>query len=715
MGRTSAEGVGRGRVTRLSGRVVATTRDGAVDDPLTELLEQEGAKVVLWPTLAFEAPEDPAPLAKARADAWAGVYDWVVFTSARAVQSLGDGSLVPAGVRIAAVGRATAEALRATGWRVDVTGDSDATGLAREIAGAGPLAGARVLFPAASLAGSALEEALSASGAVVERVEAYRTVMAPPDAARVRADLDAGVDAVVFASPSAVSSLAGSLGAVWPKVLARTGVAAIGPSTERALVEAGVEAARIRTADPPGLEELVEACVESIDTINRKGTMTGSDKEVTATGPGRSEALFARARKTIPGGVNSPVRAFKGVGGTPRFVRAASGAFLEDVDGNRLLDLIGSWGVMVLGHAHPAVRRALVAAVERGTSFGTPTEGEIDLAEEIVARVPGVDVVRLVNSGTEATMSAIRLARAATGRNRIVKFRGGYHGHGDAFLVEAGSGAATLGVPSSPGVPAATAADSLVAEFNDLDTVRALFDAHDREIAAVIVEPVSGNMGCIAPAEGFLEGLRALTQERGALLIFDEVMTGFRVAEGGAQARYGVTPDLTTLGKVIGGGLPVGAYGGREDLMRMIAPDGPVYQAGTLSGNPLAVAGGLATLRYIREEAGVYDHLEHLGTLFSEGFTDMGRRLGIPLRWNGVGGMGSLFFSSDAVVDWPTAAASDRERFNRFFHGMLDRGIHLPPSPFEAWFWSYAHTEDDVARTLAAAEEILSQEESESA
>ncbi len=425
---------------------------------------------------------------------------------------------------------------------------------------------------------------------------------------------------------------------------------------------------------------------------------------------GRSVELLQRARKTIPGGVNSPVRAFKGVGGTPRFVRSARGAFLEDVDGRALLDYIGSWGVMVLGHAHPAVNRALAAAVERGTSFGTPTEGEIDLAEAIVATVPGVDVVRLVNSGTEATMSAIRLARAATGRDRIVKFRGGYHGHGDAFLVEAGSGAATLGVPSSPGVTAGTASDSLVADFNDLESVRALFDRHEGEIAGVIVEPVSGNMGCIPPVDGFLDGLRELTRARGALLIFDEVMTGFRVGHTGAQGRYGVTPDLTTLGKVIGGGLPVGAYGGREDLMRMIAPDGPVYQAGTLSGNPLAVAAGLATLRYLREEEGVYEHLERLGAMLDHGFESLSRRLGIPMQWNRAGGMGSLFFSQDPVVDWNTAAASDRDLFNRFFHGMLRRGIHLPPSPFEAWFWSYAHTPDDVERTLAAAEEILTEE-----
>lgn len=692
---------------RLSGRVIATTRQESPADRLRQLLESEGATVLDWPTLRFEAPSDAAALARARAALEDGAFDWAVVTSARAVPALGGGQGVPGAVRVAAVGRATEEALRSAGWRVEVTGEGDARDLVEAMSGAFDLRGARVLFPAASLAGSVLEDGLRGFGASVARVEAYRTVISPPDAARVRSDLAAGVDAVAFASPSAVAALKEALGNAWPHALEGVGLASIGPSTARALVEGGLDAGRIETADPPSLEGLVEACVASIESTKRKEIMSGSMKQETGAATARSEALLERARKTIPGGVNSPVRAFKGVGGTPRFVKAASGAFLDDVDGNHLLDYIGSWGVMVLGHAHPAVRRALTSAVERGTSFGTPTEGEVELAEEIVSRVPGIDVVRLVSSGTEATMSAIRLARAATKRDRIVKFRGGYHGHGDAFLVEAGSGAATLGVPSSPGVPAGTARDSLVAEFNDLDSVRSLFDAHEGEIAAVIVEPVAGNMGCIAPAEGFLEGLRGLTQERGALLVFDEVMTGFRVAEGGAQARYGVIPDLTTLGKVIGGGLPVGAYGGREDLMRLIAPDGPVYQAGTLSGNPLAVAGGLATLRYIREEAGVYDHLERLGSMFDHGFADLGQRLGMPLRWNRVGGMGSLFFSGDPVVDWPSAAASDRERFNTFFHGMLERGIHLPPSPFEAWFWSYAHTEDDVERTLKAAEEIL--------
>jgi len=424
-----------------------------------------------------------------------------------------------------------------------------------------------------------------------------------------------------------------------------------------------------------------------------------------------SVTLMERARRSIPGGVNSPVRAFAGVGGTPRFIRSASGAHLEDVGGTRYLDYIGSWGVMLLGHGHPAVTEALQDALERGTSFGAPTEGEIDLAETIIEMVPGIEIVRMVNSGTEATMAALRLARAATGRDKMVKFRGGYHGHGDAFLVEAGSGAATLGVPSSPGVPAATVADSLVAEYNDLDSVVRLFDAYPEAIAGVIVEPVAGNMGCVPPVEGFLEGLRLLCSDRGALLVFDEVMTGFRVARGGAQERYGVKPDLTTLGKVIGGGLPVGAYGGRDDLMRLVAPDGPVYQAGTLSGNPLAVAAGSAALRVLREQPEIYEHTTELGRMLAEGFTEMGERLGIALRWNGVGAMGSLFFSDAPVVDWTSAAAASGERFRALFHGLLERGIHLPPSPFEAWFWSMAHTDGHVAQTLGAAEEIFTSHE----
>ncbi len=420
----------------------------------------------------------------------------------------------------------------------------------------------------------------------------------------------------------------------------------------------------------------------------------------------RSEELFGRARKVLPGGVNSPVRAFKSVGGVPRFIRSARGAYLDDADGNRHLDFMGSWGVAILGHDHPVVREAAARALARGTSFGAPSADEVEIAELVAQLVPGIDVVRFVNSGTEATMSAVRLARAVTGRTRIVKFRGGYHGHADAFLVAAGSGAATLGVPSSPGVPAATARQTAIAEFNDLASVEACFSASEDDVAAVIVEPVAGNMGCVPPADGFLPGLRELCARRGALLIFDEVMTGFRVGLGGAQARYGVVPDLTALGKVIGGGLPVGAYGGREELMREIAPDGPVYQAGTLSGNPLAMAAGLAALRYLAAHPEVYEHTEHLGRLLDDGFAEIAVSAPVPMRWNRVGAMGSLFFSESPVVDWPTSEASSSERFNRLFHGMLDQGVYLPPSSFEAWFWSAAHTEAEIARTLDAAARI---------
>ena len=409
----------------------------------------------------------------------------------------------------------------------------------------------------------------------------------------------------------------------------------------------------------------------------------------------------------MPGGVNSPVRAFKSVGGTPRFIRAARGATLEDVDGRVLLDYIGSWGVAILGHSHPSVTKAISEAALQGRSFGTPTEGEAELAEMIVRLVPSIEVVRLVNSGTEATMSAMRLARAATGRAGIIKFRGAYHGHGDMFLVEAGSGAATLGVPSSPGVPESTASHTLVANFNDLDSVASHFEAQGDQIAAVITEPVCGNMGCIPPEPGFLEGLRTICDDYGALLVFDEVMTGFRVALGGAQERYNVRPDLTTLGKVIGGGLPVGAYGGREDLMRMIAPDGQVYQAGTLSGNPLAVAAGRPTLGILESNPDIFSELEGTGRTLGLGLEALGREYGVPIRWQSSGGMGCPFFSETPVTDWQSSAATDSQAFNRFFHGMLQRDIHLPPSRFEAWFWSTAHSPTDIDRTLTSAKDIL--------
>ncbi len=422
-----------------------------------------------------------------------------------------------------------------------------------------------------------------------------------------------------------------------------------------------------------------------------------------------SDRMFERARRTIPGGVNSPVRAFGGVGGNPVFVARAAGATIWDIDGNAYLDYVGSWGPMILGHNHPVVRAAVERAIASGTSFGAPTEAEVELAELVVDIVPSVEVVRLVNSGTEATMSAARLARAVTGRSKVIKFRGGYHGHADIFLVEAGSGAATIGVPSSPGVPNSTAGDTLVGEYNDLPSVERLFDANRDAIACVIVEPVAGNMGCVPPAEGFLEGLRELCTRTGALLIFDEVMTGFRVAPGGAQQRFRVTPDLTTMGKVLGGGLPVGAYGGSEYLMRHIAPDGPVYQAGTLSGNPLATAAGIATLTHLREHPEVYEQIERLGEMMDRGWSTLARDEGYPLTWNRVGSMGSVFFTTQPVVDWNSAAAADRDAFTRYFWGMLERGVYLAPSPFEVLFLSAAHTEADIDRTLDAACDVLAE------
>jgi glutamate-1-semialdehyde 2,1-aminomutase len=419
-----------------------------------------------------------------------------------------------------------------------------------------------------------------------------------------------------------------------------------------------------------------------------------------------SARLFGAAQEVIPGGVNSPVRAFGSVGGQPLFIASATGATIVDADGNRYIDYVGSWGPMILGHAHPAVVEAVARALPLGASFGAPTAAEVELAELVAAMVPGIDIVRFVNSGTEATMSAVRLARAATGRSKVIKFRGGYHGHADVFLVEAGSGAATLGVPSSPGVPAAVAADTLVADYNDLASVDAVLADAGSDVACIVVEPVAGNMGCIPPGDGFLEGLRTRCERAGALLIFDEVMTGFRVAPGGAQERFGVTPDLTTLGKVIGGGLPVGAYGGREDLMRQVAPDGPVYQAGTLSGNPLAMAAGLATLRYLHEHPESYAYIEELGVQLDAGWAAL-RDAGHALTWNRVGAMGSLFFTADPVTDWKTAAASDRDAFSRYFIGMLQRGVYLAPSPFEALFVSTAHTEQDIDQTLEAAGAVL--------
>ncbi|KOO57169.1 glutamate-1-semialdehyde aminotransferase [Rheinheimera sp. KL1] len=423
----------------------------------------------------------------------------------------------------------------------------------------------------------------------------------------------------------------------------------------------------------------------------------------------KSEQLFQQAQNTIPGGVNSPVRAFKSVGGTPVFIDSANGAYLYDVDGKKYIDYIGSWGPMLLGHNHPAIREAVVKAAEKGLSFGAPCPAEITMAETICELVPSMEMVRMVSSGTEATMSAIRLARGFTGRDSILKFEGCYHGHADSLLVKAGSGALTLGVPNSPGVPADFAKYTLTAEFNNLEQVKQIFAEQGADLACIIVEPVAGNMNCIPPAPGFLEGLRALCDQYGAVLIFDEVMTGFRVALGGAQAYYNIKPDLTTLGKIIGGGMPVGAFGGRRDIMQHIAPLGGVYQAGTLSGNPIAMAAGLAALTEIRKP-GVYDVLTAKTTQLIEGLAAVAKEVGIPLATTQVGGMFGVFFSKEAqITNYQQATQCDIAAFKRFFHLMLDQGVYLAPSAYEAGFLSIAHSDDDLAYTIAAAKKAFIQ------
>jgi glutamate-1-semialdehyde 2,1-aminomutase len=416
----------------------------------------------------------------------------------------------------------------------------------------------------------------------------------------------------------------------------------------------------------------------------------------------RSGQLLARARQVMPGGVNSPVRAFRAVGGEPFFVDRAEGCRLWDVEGNSYLDYVMSWGALLLGHVHPAVRRALEEAIGRGTSYGAPTGSEVELAELVVALVPSVEMVRFVNSGTEATMAAVRLARAATDRDLVLKFTGCYHGHFDSFLVQAGSGVATLGLPDSPGVPRPLAELTLTAPFNDRDAVDELFRRHGERIACVIVEPVMGNAGLILPDDAFLPHLRAVTRQYGALLIFDEVMTGFRVGLGGAQERYGVHPDLTTLGKVIGGGLPVGAYGGRRDLMERVAPSGPVYQAGTLSGNPLAMSAGIAQLLFVRESR-PHEEMERRGRRLVDGLAAEAAELGVPLCGAAIGGMWGVHFQEGPVRSFEDARRSDTALFGRFFHGCLRRGVFLPPSPFEACFLSAVHDDADVEATLDAA------------
>jgi glutamate-1-semialdehyde 2,1-aminomutase len=420
----------------------------------------------------------------------------------------------------------------------------------------------------------------------------------------------------------------------------------------------------------------------------------------------RSQELFERAQKRIPGGVNSPVRAFKAVGGTPLFIAKAEGARVTDADGKGYIDYVGSWGPMILGHAHPAVVEAVNQATARGTSYGAPCEAEVELAERVCRFVPSIEKVRFVSSGTEATMSALRAARGFTGRRRIVKFDGCYHGHADGLLVAAGSGVATLGLPGSKGVPEGTVADTIVLPFNDTHALEEAFVRHEGQIAAVIVEPVCGNMGCVAPRHGYLEAMRDLTRRAGTVLIFDEVMTGFRLARGGAQQLYDITPDMTCLGKIVGGGLPAAAYGGRAEIMNVVAPLGPVYQAGTLSGNPLAMAAGAAQLDLLKDE-GAYARLESLSARLHNGLARAVAAEGTSATINRVGSMITLFFCAGPVVDYATAKASDTALFGRFFHAMLERGVYLPPAQFEAAFVSLAHTEADIDETVRAAADAL--------
>lgn len=420
----------------------------------------------------------------------------------------------------------------------------------------------------------------------------------------------------------------------------------------------------------------------------------------------KSEKLFAQAQQYIPGGVNSPVRSFRAVGGTPPFIAKGSGAHIWDEDGNEYIDYLGSWGPLVLGHAHPAVVDALKTAAAGGTSFGAPVAQEVELAQLVCEAIPSIGMIRLVNSGTEACMSAIRLARAHTGRDKIIKFAGCYHGHADGLLVKAGSGAMTHGVPTSAGVPESYASETLVADYNDLSSVEEAFAAFPEAIAAIIVEPVAGNMGVVQPAPGFLESLRSITEKHGSLLIFDEVITGFRLGVGGAQGRFGITPDLTTLGKIIGGGLPVGAYGGRKEIMELVAPLGPMYQAGTLSGNPLAVAAGLATLREV-SRPGVYDKLDAMAARLTKGLTDVFAHKEVPSTINRVGSMFTGFFNVGPVDSLAQVEKSDVPSHGRFFHAMLENGVYMAPSQFEAGFVSLAHTDEDIDRTIKAAEAAL--------
>jgi len=726
-------GVGAGADDRrpLAGRRVLVTRASAQAGGLIHLLEQTGAAPVLFPTITIEPAADYAGLDQALR--MHGRYDWIIFTSANAVtyverrlQAIGSSWTALSLLKIAAVGPTVAAALRERGVTAPFVPEPyTATALAATL----PVAhGAHVLLPQADIAAPDLAAGLRARGARVDPFVAYRTTLPRGDAADVREPrrlLAAGaLDAVTFASPSSARNLCAVLGDEAPDLLNRTIIACIGPSTAAAARDEGLRPAVVARAHT--MEGLVAALEEYYmsttdrDDLDPGGSShptesPGQDPRDAATvraesrieGPHtrRSDELFAEAQRYIPGGVDSPVRAFKAVGGTPRFIERGEGPYLYDADDNRYIDYVLSYGPLITGHAQPEIVRAIQDAAARGTSYGAPTRLETELARRINGAIPSMELTRFVSSGTEATMSALRVARGYTGRDVIVKVEGGYHGHSDGLLARAGSAATTLGVPDSPGVPAAVAATTVNVPLNDLGALERALRQFD--VAAFIVEPVPANMGVVPPAPGYLDGVRALTREYGALLIFDEVITGFRVAYGGAQGLYGVAPDLTCLGKIIGGGLPVGAYGGRRDVMSLVAPLGPVYQAGTLSGNPLAMTAGGAMLD-ILARPGVYEGLEDKSKALHEGLLERARRHDVPAYGTRAGSIGTLFFTPGPVTDYAAARGADTARYARFFHGMLARGVYLAPAQFEAVFISTAHGDGDIATTLRAADAVLS-------
>lgn len=611
--------------------------------------------------------------------------------------------------RLYCVGQETARACAALGLSPAlIPATQDANGLLAAIAQQGPQHNKRYLFAGSSEARDTLPFGLSALGATVIRLAVYTIVPValPPT---LRSLLLCGeIVRVALNSPSQLDALLTDLELEPHDLPKDLRFAAIGPTTAAALEQRGISPWVV--SPQPSMRAYGEAVRDALHKEHKPNRISPIDenKEGVSFMPisfKQSQAWIERARHIMPGGVNSPVRAFRAVGGTPPMIRRAQGSYLWDEDGNRYIDYVGSWGPMILGHAHPEVVAAIQAAAADGTSYGAPTVREVLMAEKIRDFFPSMEMVRLVSSGTEATMSAIRLARAATKRDRLIKFSGCYHGHGDSFLIAAGSGATTFGVPNSPGVTAGTAADTLLAEYNDLTGIERLFSEYPDSIAAIIIEPIPGNMGLIRPEPGFLEGLREITSRHGALLIFDEVMTGFRVAAGGVTELFGIKPDLITLGKIIGGGLPVGAYGGRADLMQQVAPVGPVYQAGTLSGNPLATAAGLATLEHLTPA--LYARLEETCKQLEDGLRAGLSAVGRDLYLTRYGSMLCLFFCQTPVRNYTEARHCDTAAFARYFHAMLERGVYLPAAQFEAFFVSASHTHDDIQHTLQAHQEAL--------